>query len=174
MKKILFVFLVFNILLGCIQEKTNMVAEDPKGFGLRFWVAFSGAELLELGKFHSSQVVILKGSELLKQQWNLNLINGQAELSVITRDDLIETYGVMINKIGGIKWKKIFSQVKLDRIQFEPVDIRSSYYKSAKEGDVVMLVPTGKFDDRLVFVLSLDEGNNWLISMTAIIMEARY
>ena len=145
--------------------------KEPINFGHKFWDFFAQADISEMENYFSTKIFIPRGSVLLDKKWGLNPSGDLMTGITIDRKNLLNGYNAILNKIGIQKWKTIFSSVNTDKITFKKVDTNNhNYYIGAKRNDIIMMVPTGKGDDRLAFVLSLNPENRWNINMASIII----
>jgi len=137
-----------------LVEKKVVETEDYESTGNAFWKALSSAELSEVGKFYTEEVLLLKGSEFLKKDWGVNPNEDRSEDLLLKKEALLDVYQKFVmEKVGKDKWVKVCSETTADKISFFSKASSEFKHEKIENKDVIMIVPLRK--DFLLFVLRL-------------------
>jgi len=107
------------------------------------------------------------GSELLKPQWGLGEDVDRSRDLVVSREDLLRGYAMMIESIGRESWSQIFARIEKDKIDVSTASKEDQPFAGIKRGDRILKVVTGPGDDTLRFIFREDKDGRLLIHIEA-------
>jgi hypothetical protein len=141
--------------------------EPPELRGRNLWFAIAKGNVGEMWAFWSPEVILLPGSELLKQEYGMNFDDGRDKPAKVRRAALLNGYQKLIEQVGREKWQADLANVIPDTIWFAVVAKDAERFPDTKQGDVIMTVPTGPLDENaLRFVLRQDPTDKkWRVVM---------
>jgi len=84
-------------------------ANSPLKLTKQLWQMIARAELKNMERFYASQVVLVRGSELLKPRWGI--AKDRSKSTPMSRATLMKGYHTLFNKAGK-RWIRIFTKLK--------------------------------------------------------------
>lgn len=137
------------------QNKNQIVYDNKNSIesnGYKFWEALSRGDISEFSNFYADEVWLLGGSELLKNEWGLNLSGDSSKDLLLKKSEILNGYKQMIDLLGKDKWVEISSRISPAKISFSSAKESKFQNENIEEEDIIMQVPTNS-QNVLLFVL---------------------
>ncbi|MFB3891328.1 MAG: hypothetical protein ACE15C_04815 [Phycisphaerae bacterium] len=136
-------------------------ADDHGRIAQEFVKALGSADLEVLKKMYADNVILMAGSELLKDEWGLVANGPRDKDALLAREKLIEGYGNLIARIGKEKWQALFGKLDTDRIT--TATLAEDRPPFLKKGDLTVSVRPGRGDDTLTYHFRKSADGKWLV-----------
>ena len=102
-------------------------------------------------EFYAPQVLLRRGSELLKHQWGIGGAGDRDRDVPVDREKLIAGYRKLIEKVGADKWAGIFSKIR-EKDVYRTFATTDDPDRATRKGDLTGRISISPGDDALRFV----------------------
>lgn len=105
-----------------------------------FWDAVKTANIQKMQEYYDKQVILLPGSELLREQWGMKTEPNESGACIVPTNELLKAYEALINKTGKEIWRKRFDEISPRIVSTETAKTDNQLLNGVKSGDIIMKV----------------------------------
>lgn len=119
-----------------VDSKVSDIAKMTEAF----WDTVKTANIQKMQEYYAEQVILLPGSELLREQWGIKTEPNESGACIVLKNELFKAYEALINKIGKEMWRKRFNEVSPRIVSTEIAKTDNQLLNGVKCGDIIMKV----------------------------------